>query len=85
MSRNIVSDEDALWYSPLVSSMSNSDDEDNNANLFKEDIGTQEECLISFWLSGPQEEPSQNKQPTSENKLVVMSPKRRLTCHDKGK
>mgnify|MGYP006889253426 FL=1 len=63
------------------------------ANTIEEEIGTQEESLISFWLSGPIEEPSQNdrsiEKTTSDEDSAMrsprMKPKRRLTHKEKGK
>ena len=60
-----------------------SEDEATLAGSFEEEINTQEECLISFQLSRPTEELSQDGQFPSEDESTVMSPgnkpKKRLT------
>ena len=71
-----------------MNSEPNLEDEASVAGSFEKEIGTEEDSLISFWLSGPIEEPSNNGQSASNEELVVMLPKnksKKLTHLYKGK
>ena len=63
VSQDVVFDESALWYQPPtnlipITTMPNSEDKSREA--IEEEIGTQEEGPISFWLSGLIEELGKN-------------------------
>ena len=99
VSRDVVFDESASWYLPSPPTLDNSipisEDEVSEAEmpLDKGDIGSLEESLISFRLSGPNERLSRNDQSDEESASsgdsIVHSPRqkptRRPTRKEKGK
>ena len=74
VSRDVVFDESASWYSLPSPTSDDSvpiiEDEANEADMIweeeEEDITTLKESLISFRLSGPNVELSRNDQPNEE-------------------
>ena len=84
MSRDVVFDKSTSWYSILVPipddfvSITEDVASEADMNLEAEEINTQEESLISFRLSGLNEELARDGQPTdmpvSNNDLAVPSP-----------
>ena len=66
----------------------NLEDEASVVGSFEKEIGTKEDSLISFWLSGPIEEPSNHGQLASNEESIVMLPKnklKKLMCRYKWK
>ena len=99
MSRDVVFDESSLWYSLLPLTPNDSvpiiEDESSESQLTLEEekIDTLEKILISFWLSGLNDELDRDGQPidmsASEEDSIVQSPwwkpRKWLTHKEKGK
>ena len=67
-----------------MSSKQHSEDEASIASSFEANLEIQEECPISFWLSGPEVQPSQSNMLENEESVEI-SPKKKTMCHNKGK
>ena len=98
VSRDVVFDESASWYSPPTLDLNpnpSSDDEVSEAKMPPDErkIETLDESPISFWLSGPNERLDRfgqsDEEAASSGDWTVHSPRRkprrRLTRKEKGK
>jgi hypothetical protein len=89
VSRDVVFDESASWYSPTTPKTptnyeTSSEDDGSTAESTEIDLRFPEECPTSLQLSGPEERLSHYDMTQSGEKSGVTSPRRKAHCN-KGK